>query len=106
MGKVENYIKDGIAKKGGLLFALIDPVDYKAPSDAISAGTAAGGLMSSIGIAAPLPFDAESIRQLTLDRAYSTERAHRELGFKAKVKLAAGIKQMAAEYRAKKGKGA
>ncbi len=42
MGKVETYIKDGIAKKGGLLFALIDPVDYKAPSDAISAGTAAG----------------------------------------------------------------
>ncbi|MFA6213710.1 MAG: geranylgeranylglyceryl/heptaprenylglyceryl phosphate synthase [Candidatus Micrarchaeia archaeon] len=38
MGKVESYIKDGIAKKGGLLFALIDPVDYKSPQDAISAG--------------------------------------------------------------------
>ena len=45
MGKVEEYIKDGIADKGGLLFALIDPVDYKAPKDAISAGiqSAEGG---------------------------------------------------------------
>jgi len=42
MGKVETYIKDGIAKKGGLLFALIDPVDYKTPAEAIAAGTAAG----------------------------------------------------------------
>ncbi|VVC01010.1 Geranylgeranylglyceryl phosphate synthase [uncultured archaeon] len=42
MGKVEDYIKDGIATKGGLLFALIDPVDYKKPQDAISAGTQAG----------------------------------------------------------------
>ena len=38
MGKVEQYIKDGIARKGGLLFALIDPVDYKEPKEAISAG--------------------------------------------------------------------
>lgn len=38
MGKVENYIKDGIARKGGLLFALIDPVDYKTPQEAINAG--------------------------------------------------------------------
>ncbi len=38
MGKVEKYIADGIARKGGLLFALIDPVDYKTPSDAIFAG--------------------------------------------------------------------
>ena len=45
MGKVENYIKEEISKKGGLLFALIDPVDYKQPSDAISAGaqSAEGG---------------------------------------------------------------
>ncbi|MEM4633946.1 MAG: geranylgeranylglyceryl/heptaprenylglyceryl phosphate synthase [Candidatus Anstonellaceae archaeon] len=38
MGKVEDYIKDGIARKGGLLFALIDPVDYSEPKDAIYAG--------------------------------------------------------------------
>ena len=41
MGKVENYIKDGIAKKGGLLFALIDPVDYRSPADAITSGVTA-----------------------------------------------------------------
>lgn len=38
MGKVEKYISDGIARKGGLLFALIDPVDYKTPQDAIFSG--------------------------------------------------------------------
>jgi phosphoglycerol geranylgeranyltransferase len=40
MGKVESYIKDGIEKKGGLMFALIDPVDYKDPKEAIAAGLA------------------------------------------------------------------
>lgn len=38
IGKTEKYINDEIARKGGLLFALIDPVDYKSPKDAISAG--------------------------------------------------------------------
>jgi phosphoglycerol geranylgeranyltransferase len=42
MGKVEEYIKDGIARKGGLLFALIDPVDYKTPQEAIFAGAQSG----------------------------------------------------------------
>jgi phosphoglycerol geranylgeranyltransferase len=41
MGKIETYIKEGISKKGGLLFALIDPVDYKTPHEAISAGVSA-----------------------------------------------------------------
>ena len=41
MGKIEQYIKDGIARKGGLMFALIDPVDYKEPAAAISAGAQA-----------------------------------------------------------------
>ena len=38
IGKTEKYINDEIARKGGLLFALIDPVDYKSPKEAISAG--------------------------------------------------------------------
>lgn len=38
IGKVEKYINEEIAKKGGLLFALIDPIDYSSPKDAISAG--------------------------------------------------------------------
>lgn len=67
--------------------------------------SAAGSLFSALGMQNPLPFDPENIRQLTLDRAYSTSRAQRELGFSAKVKLAEGIKQMAGEYRAnQKGK--
>lgn len=38
IGKTEKYINDEIARKGGLLFALIDPVDYKSPKEAVSAG--------------------------------------------------------------------
>jgi phosphoglycerol geranylgeranyltransferase len=45
IGKTEKYINDEISRKGGLLFALIDPVDYKDPKDAITAGlqSAEGG---------------------------------------------------------------
>ena len=67
----------------------------------VQSASAVGGLLSALGIAAPLPFDSENIRQLTLNRAYSTDRARRELGFKAKVKLGVGIKQMAGEYKKK-----
>jgi len=72
----------------------------------VQSASAVGSLLSALGMQDPLPFDAENIRQLTLDRAYSTEKARRELGFVAKVKLAAGIKQMAGIYLKKKGKGA
>jgi nucleoside-diphosphate-sugar epimerase len=64
----------------------------------VQSASAVGSLLSALGMGAPLPFDAENIRQLTLDRAYSTERARRELGFVAKVKLSSGIKQMVREY--------
>jgi len=35
VGKTEKYILDELAKKKGLLFALIDPLDYKSPADAV-----------------------------------------------------------------------
>ncbi|VVB99753.1 Geranylgeranylglyceryl phosphate synthase [uncultured archaeon] len=41
IGKTEKYINDEISRKGGLMFALIDPVDYKNPKDAITAGAEA-----------------------------------------------------------------
>ena len=34
-GKVERYIHEELATKKGLLFALIDPLDYKSPRDAV-----------------------------------------------------------------------
>ena len=34
-GKIENYILDGIEKHGGLLFSVIDPIDYKSLDDAV-----------------------------------------------------------------------
>ncbi len=34
-GKTERYINEKIEEKGALLFMVIDPVDYQAPSDAI-----------------------------------------------------------------------
>ena len=43
-------------------------------------------------------FSAENIRQMSLDRAYSAERARAELGFEAKVKLADGLKEVVAIY--------
>ena len=70
----------------------------------VQSASAMSGLLLALGMDSPLPFDAENIRQLTLDRAYSADRARRELGFSAKVKLAAGIKQMAGEYKKKKEK--
>ncbi len=35
VGKTEKYILDELSKKKGLLFALIDPLDYKSPADAV-----------------------------------------------------------------------
>jgi nucleoside-diphosphate-sugar epimerase len=58
-------------------------------------------LLFALGMASPLPFDEENMRQLTLDRMYSSDRARRELGFEAKVKLEDGVKQMVLEYRQK-----
>ncbi len=45
IGKIEKYINDGIAKQGGLLFCLIDPLDHKSPHEAVQAGvlSAKGG---------------------------------------------------------------
>lgn len=34
-GKIERYIHEELATKKGLLFALIDPLDYKSPEDAV-----------------------------------------------------------------------
>jgi nucleoside-diphosphate-sugar epimerase len=50
-------------------------------------------------------FTAENIRQLSLDRAYSTERAKAELGFEAKVKLATGLKEVVKLYLESEKKG-
>jgi len=44
----------------------------------------------------------ESIRQLTLDRAYSCKRAKKELGWEPQVKLADGIREMVQLYKAGK----
>lgn len=35
IGKVEEYINEGIRKKGALLFALVDPLDYRSADEAI-----------------------------------------------------------------------
>jgi len=41
IGKTEKYITEAIEQKGGLLFSLIDPIDYKSPKDAIAVAKAA-----------------------------------------------------------------
>lgn len=45
--------------------------------------------------------DPENIRQLSLDRAYSCERAKKELGWQPNVPLAQGMKEMVKLYKAK-----
>jgi UDP-glucose 4-epimerase len=70
----------------------------------VQAASGVGSLLSALGMARSFPFDAENICQLTLDRAYSTSRARRELGFEAKVKLEDGIKQMVRIYLKQKTK--
>ncbi len=59
-------------------------------------------LISSVGLAKPPSFTADNIRQLTLDRAYSGQRAKEELGFEAKVKLREGLKEVVKSYLAKR----
>ncbi|MFH1221890.1 MAG: geranylgeranylglyceryl/heptaprenylglyceryl phosphate synthase [Candidatus Micrarchaeota archaeon] len=41
MDKIKNYINSELGKKGALFFALIDPLDYKTPEDAIKTAKAA-----------------------------------------------------------------
>ena len=44
IGKIERYIHEELASKKGLLFALIDPLDYKSPEEAVrTAGNAGEG---------------------------------------------------------------
>jgi phosphoglycerol geranylgeranyltransferase len=35
IGKTEKYILDELSRKKGLMFALIDPLDYKSPQEAV-----------------------------------------------------------------------
>lgn len=44
-------------------------------------------------------FTPENIRQLSLDRAYSCQRAARELGFEARVKIRDGLKEVVMLYK-------
>lgn len=57
---------------------------------------------ATLSFGKPPSLTAEHIRQLTLDRAYSCEKAQKELGWKPKVKLKDGIAEMVALYKQKK----
>lgn len=41
MGKIHDILLENLAKKGALLAALVDPIDYKSPEQAIASGKAA-----------------------------------------------------------------
>lgn len=57
---------------------------------------------ASLSFGKPPSVTTEHIRQLTLDRAYSCEKAKKELGWEPKVKLADGIREMVGLYKGKK----
>ncbi len=62
----------------------------------------AQNLLSITGIANKPSITGENIRQLSLDRAYSCKRAQTELGFKARVKIRDGVKEMAGIFTGNK----
>ncbi len=47
-GKIENYILDEIARYGGLLFSVIDPIDYKSLDDAVKTAKNASNAGSNL----------------------------------------------------------
>lgn len=57
---------------------------------------------ASLSFGKPPSVTTEHIRQLTLDRAYSCEKAKKELGWEAKVKLRDGIAEMVGLYKTRK----
>ncbi|VVC01008.1 Uncharacterised protein [uncultured archaeon] len=59
---------------------------------------AAKAAAKALSLVSAPSFTAENIRQLSLDRAYSAGRAKAELGFEARVKLAAGLKEVVKLY--------
>jgi len=65
-------------------------------------GVAAKQALYGAGLGSKPSISGENIRQLTLDRAYSCERARAELGFEAKVKLAEGMNEVVQIYLAKR----
>jgi nucleoside-diphosphate-sugar epimerase len=76
-----------------------------APSDSTPvlfahAGVVARTALSSLGLGKPPSISGENIRQLSLDRAYSVQRAREELGFEAKVKLEDGLNDVVQIYLA------
>ncbi|MCX8197755.1 MAG: NAD(P)-dependent oxidoreductase [Candidatus Micrarchaeota archaeon] len=54
--------------------------------------------LSFLRLAKPPSLTEENIRQLSSDRAYSTDKARKELGFEAKVKLEDGINEVVQSY--------
>jgi len=80
----------------------VAPPAGSVPVIAVRASVFAKRFLSALHLAAPPSFSEENIRQLTLDRAYSCDRADAELGFKPKVKLSDGLKETVGAYLAKR----
>lgn len=79
------------------------------PTEHVSIGMAkflAGmrSTLASIGLGKAPKVSADNLRQLTLDRAYSTAKARQELGFEARIKLREGLKEVAKDFLSKKGR--
>lgn len=77
------------------------------PSEHVSVGLAkfmasTASSLSSLGLGKAPKVSAEYLRQLTLDRAYSSEKARKELGFEARIKLREGLKEVVKEFISKK----
>jgi nucleoside-diphosphate-sugar epimerase len=85
-------------------FLSVEPPKRHVPVLAAKAWALASSLLFLLGISKSKPLSLENIDQISSDRAYSCERAKRELGFEAKVKLDDGMKEVVEAFNAKRQK--
>lgn len=83
-----------------LLFMAASELGVPVPSGHVS--PAAIPLLAGLqGLAGKKGLDEDNLRQLTMDRAYSCQRANEELGWQPKVSVAQGLREMVKIYKAK-----
>jgi nucleoside-diphosphate-sugar epimerase len=81
-------IYDGIREALGL-----PPPRWRVPEPVLRMAGAAGDLVGR-GLHRPLPINSEVVSRLLDSACYSAERIERELGWRAKIPLAAGLREM------------
>ncbi|MCX8174633.1 MAG: NAD-dependent epimerase/dehydratase family protein [Candidatus Micrarchaeota archaeon] len=106
-GEKYNIVGPDTLTQEELLAIAAQELGVGAPSDRISPAIASlaatcAGWLSAAGICKKPQLNAEHIRQMATDRAYSCEKARRELGFVPAVGAREGIARMVRFYKQRK----